>query len=564
MNANITSSSESQNQTLPLEGASESPVPAVNQSRDGSTGTPDGPEPKAPRCAEGALQLSIHDYHGDPIANLKFKVFVEKKEFFSGQTDARGEAPAIEGFTIGSVFEIRVRRDAGDYKFAALGKIESEENIACLKSPKTRFEFATVAHQGAPGGAEAHKATTISRHNQKPAEVPNMSRNPDERPMAKDDRNAKGHPKAVVAVGRKNICGTNVKGGESPNANKSEMEKVKALIDFATEQASRIHPDGLTAQAVIEQMQGGCDQSAGVKTPFGFENSIKRCAKYVKIALWWAGYSHNNGDITKGVGLAKDMGPSLLAAGFKDVTAQLPDARWAAPGDIIVYQRINDPNAAGHVDIRTYDGYLSDFLETYLPYSKFRVTGIYRKYFDPLPELRMRAFLKVIRSREAETVMKKHGDASTYRALPLSEKIGLMFDGFDTHPFEGKKVGNSSASGAYGIKLATFNGYTISNPKKLPHPPVPILEHAPKFNPTIQDRIAVAIMELHLGQGYLRNNGVTELGLIRKGEIEKAANLLATRSPHQWTSLPGGIESSYSVAAMMSDYNKFLTELISK
>lgn len=544
MNANITSSSESQNQTLPLEGASESPVPAVNQSRDGSTGTPGGPEPAAPRCAEGALQLSIHDYHGDPIANLKFKVFVEKKEFFSGQTDAHGVAPAIEGFKVGSVFEIRIRRDAGDYKFAAIGKIESEENIACLKSPKTRFEFATMAHQGAPGGADAHKATTISRHNQIPAEVPNMSRNPDERPMAKDDRNAKGHPKAVVAVGRKNICGTNAKGGESPNANKSEMEKVKALIDFATEQASRIHPDGLTAQAVIEQMQGGCDQSAGVKTAFGFKNSIKRCAKYVKIALWWAGYSHNNGDITKGVGLAKDMGPSLLAAGFKDVTAQLPDARWAAPGDIIVYRRIGEPNAAGHVDIRTYDGYISDFVETYLPVRKLEVTGIYRKYSDPEPVKRMRAFLKVLREWECH---EEPDDAKRYYLMQKPINGSRNFVDTTKHPYVGVGAFEDTPAGAYQIVLGTY--------KELAGPAYRI---GAGFGPLSQDRMAIANME---------RKKKSPLALVRRGEIERAVGAL---TPDIWSSLPGwkhprkelrnGRKYEFSMADVLDRYNKFLSE----
>ena len=50
--------------------------------------------------------------------------------------------------------------------------------------------------------------------------------------------------------------------------------------------------------------------------------------------------------------------------------------------------RSRPPDADGHIDIRTYDGYLSDFWDSYLPVSQFEVTGIYRKYHDPLPEKR--------------------------------------------------------------------------------------------------------------------------------------------------------------------------------
>ncbi|MFP3836265.1 hypothetical protein, partial [Chryseobacterium sp. SIMBA_028] len=64
----------------------------------------------------------------------------------------------------------------------------------------------------------------------------------------------------------------------------------------------------------------------------------------------------------------------------------------------------------GHIDIRTYHYYVSDFKRNYLCFSGgggthfYEVSGIYRKpgYFDPLALARMKAFLKIIRSREAK------------------------------------------------------------------------------------------------------------------------------------------------------------------
>ncbi len=516
----------------------------------------------------------MRDAHGDPIPNLAFRVLdlgprlspgratPTPKEVFKGTTDTKGRAPLISGLKVGTRFEVQVKKDDGSYKFAAIGPIAAQENTACLQSPKVRFEFSTLTHNGSAGQADKRKEDTIKSHNQKPEAKPNISRNPDVKPTVLEDRNESGHPTAIVKDGLQNMYGQHAFYTPVPNAGKSDLDKVKALIEFGMEQAGWVHTAD-TSATIIEKMKSGKYQIAGTKNANGFGASVHRCNKYVKIALWKAGYSHNNGDIAPLIAAAKDMGAALVNAGFTDITTQIPDARWAAPGDIIVYEKIDDPHYVGHIDIRTYDGYLSDFFESYLPYSKFRVTGIYRKYFDPMPELRMLAFLKVIRYREAETVAKKYGDQATYRALPLAANMGLMFDSFNTHPFEGS-ASKFSASGAYGIRPSVWKGYALPD-SKTPHPRVPILGNAPKFSPAVQDRIATAIMELHLGQGYVANKGITELGLVRKGEIEKAANLLATRSPYQWTSLPGGTEAKkYSVSEMMSNYEKFLAELTIK
>lgn len=520
------------------------------------------------------LDLHVRDAHGDPIPNLEFRVIdrgpirtlrsesAQPREVFKGKTDAGGRSPLITGLKLGTKFEIQVKKDDGTYKLAAIGPMEAQDTLACLKSPKVRFDFNTVSHHGSAGTADKRKKEIIKSHNQAAEPIAQVSRNPDIRPSINTDRDKDGNPKAIIKDGFPNMYGQNSNRTSAPNNGKADIDKVRALIDFGMEQASWMHQDITTAE-IIEKMKGGRYQIEGKKEANGYRGSIGRCNRYVKIALWRAGYSHNNGDIDKNISPAKNMGPALIRAGFTDITNQIPDARWAAPGDVIVYEKIGTDSHVGHIDIRTYDGYLSDFFETYLPFTKFRVIGIYRKYYDPLPELRVRAFLKVIRSREAETVMKRFGDTESYRALPLSANTGLMFDSFDTHPFADRSS-KSTASGAYGVLVSTWRGYTEPDPKRFPNPPVPILGTGPRFSPTIQDRIAVASMELHLGQGYYANKGVTELGLVRQGDIEKAASLLATRQPYQWTSLPGGTESKYTVSEMMADYQRFLKELTDK
>jgi muramidase (phage lysozyme) len=178
-----------------------------------------------------------------------------------------------------------------------------------------------------------------------------------------------------------------------------------------------------------------------------------------------------------------------------------------------------------------------------------------------MPEKRMRAFLKVIRSREATTLMAAQGDMATYQALPDPGKRGAKpptFDSFAAHPFAGVGAKGSTASGAYGILHSTYKLYV---PKW-----VPLNGTEAKFSPVVQDRIAVAIMEMHPGQGWgaakYQTKMPTSLALVRKGDIAGAAKQLATVHQTQWTSLPGGAESrGYSTEDLLSDYAKFLAEM---
>ncbi|QDL56173.1 hypothetical protein [Rhodoferax aquaticus] len=94
--------------------------------------------------------------------------------------------------------------------------------------------------------------------------------------------------------------------------------------------------------------------------------------------------------------------------GFRDVTSELPDARWAAAGDVIVYawsdrawgsRKANKkaptmPNH-GHIDIRSYASYISDFIpESGRPnWTDYTNIRIYRKVFDPMPTIYIKAFL---------------------------------------------------------------------------------------------------------------------------------------------------------------------------
>jgi muramidase (phage lysozyme) len=287
----------------------------------------------------------------------------------------------------------------------------------------------------------------------------------------------------------------------------------------------------------------GVYKNAGAKGSMGYQNSIHHCAKYVKVALWAAGYSTTeDGDIDSKAGLARELGPALLRNGFTDVTSQLPDARWAAPGDIIVYEKKGSPNAAGHIDIRTYDGYISDFIADYLPVRKFNVIGIYRKYYDPMPEKRIRAFLKVIRECECHGI----DDEKRYFRLQNSLNDSMYFSDTSKHPYANQPNTRGSFSGAYQIKYSTWNDQVTK------------YDLPANFIPETQDMMAVSLLEYRKALGY-----------IRKGEISAA--ITNTTITSEWSSLPNGQHGRqerrgndryfYSVDDVIQRFNEFLKEL---
>lgn len=513
----------------------------------------------------GSLVVRVTDEKGWPVEKLGVRVTNKSVKpeavLFEGVTGKDGDLAPIEGLPVGTRFEVSVKRDSGVYKFAAIGRIAvPSEHCGNLCIPRTRFEFATYDHQGTPGQHQAKRQELTQRQPTEVLKAPNPSLNTPKKPTVQAERNEAGQPVSLVAYGLPNMWGL-VKAGTAAQPRLADAQKVKALIDFAMEQITWSHPRNQTSAAIIRKMQQGQytpEKRTGDDPGRGYSQTRGLCTKYVKIALWRSGFIACDGDFAPTVSLARELGPALERAGFKNVTSEIPDARWSAPGDIIIYQRLGDPDAAGHVDIRSYDGYISDFYDNYLPVTGFKVIGVYRKYFDPLPEARMRAMLKVIRSREAETVVLSKGDSAAYKALPLSAKKGLMFESFDTHPFLHDDSVPSTACGAYGINLKSWRSNVDEsfNPK----PWVPLKPGEQRFSPVVQDRIAVSLMESHPRVGFARNDGKTALGLLRAGDFVGAARLLATVKPYQWPSLPGGSQSKYSAEQMKADFERYLAE----
>lgn len=514
-------------------------------------------EPTVTNCS---ISLQILDYHGWPIPNLSFRVLdisnkpardikpsdpanTGIKLILEAKTDAAGNAPTLNGLKIDTRLEFQIKNDQGIYRLAAIDTVKGAEGNACLRSPKDKFTFTTYAHEGNPGSADKNRLERAKKHKQVAEKEHNVSRNTPIKPEAiAVERNDKGNPIVAIKDGLANMWGQNKNTATAPNVGKTDLEKVNKLIEFATAQTFR-RDSGATSAAIIDKMKKGTYEDGGAKQSEGYQNSIHHCAKYVKIALWHAGYSTTeDGDIDSKAGLARQLGPGLLRNGFKDVTDKLPDARWAAPGDIIVYERKGAPDAAGHIDIRTYDGYISDYIGRALPVRQFNVIGIYRKYYDPMPEKRIRAFLKVIREWECHGIE----DGKRYFRLQNSLNGSMYFSDTSAHPYANQPNTRGSFSGAYQIKYSTWSDQVTK------------YDLPANFTPKTQDMMAVSLIEYRKALGY-----------IRKGEIAEA--ITSTFLTSEWSSLPNGQHGRqerrgkdiyfYSVDDVVQRYNEFLKEL---
>lgn len=222
-----------------------------------------------------------------------------------------------------------------------------------------------------------------------------------------------------------------------------------------------------------------------------------------------------------------------------------------------------EPNAEnwGHIDVRTYDGYISDFKTQVLPPAAndagrkaFVVTGIYRKIYDPLPDLRVRAFLKVLREWE------NHGiadDEQRYFSLyrKATDKTQPFFSDTTKHPFEGVDADNTPA-GAYQIILDTYRRLVNAR-----------FGIGPGFSQLHQDRLAVALIEaLSKKDGSLKQGDA--LTMIRTGQISEATRVLNAI----WASLPGTKQSrkdhktnkAFSIDDVVERHKCLMNELMEK
>lgn len=369
-----------------------------------------------------------------------------------------------------------------------------------------------------------------------------------------------GTPQQVSRGAGDNGAKANVAAGAQASASKVRytpdmLAKVAALVEFATLQTEYSYKGESTADVIGSMTKRTFKHTAKEKKS---KTSLGMCYQYVKVALKRTNVVDGilGGDMAADVQeSASKAGPALEKKGFTNVTDEVPDARWAAAGDIVVYEwsaktwesrkkakgKPSMPNH-GHIDIRSEVTYISDFVSdaeigNFQPtwfvedateptkfYPNYVNVRIYRKYYDPRPTCRIRAFLACLREFECQAIK---NDADRYTALntalPSAPK-SKTFKGFETHPWD--KVPKdqrpaSTAAGAYQITRTAWR-------EALDQRCFPDAESKGTFTPQMQDRIAVRRLEYRKA-----------LHLLRAGKLEEA--VAAARN--EWTSLPGAKEN---------------------
>ena len=375
-----------------------------------------------------------------------------------------------------------------------------------------------------------------------------------------------------------------VRPGSEVQHHQDMVAQLATLFEFCEKQINYVYND-TAAQELAKLANGTFNHAAREKLPTdpkGF------CYKYVKVALK---YCHIVDVVLEGEAGSSGGAALTPERGFRDVTNQVPDHRWAAAGDVIVYfwsegtwetrrrkyHNLHLPNY-GHIEIRHTEYYYSDFrpasgregnktilvtrdannrpvldannkpvVSIWPEYVNIR---IYRKVYDLLPTLRIKAFLRCLREYECQS---EPDDAKRYQmqnwSLPGSH--ALRFESFDKHPwadvpkssFPTASSGHSTAAGAYQLTEGTWRGI-IDN--KL------IFDEEKWFTPQIQDRMAVIKIEDRKA-----------LSLLRKGDIETAVQ----KCNGEWSSLPGGSQNAgrlanhapMNMAYFMSLFNQYFS-----
>ncbi|MBU1481201.1 MAG: hypothetical protein KKH12_05940 [Gammaproteobacteria bacterium] len=201
-----------------------------------------------------------------------------------------------------------------------------------------------------------------------------------------------------------------------------------------------------------------------------------------------------------------------------------PDLIYTLPGDVIVYAKV-DPvqlESAGHIDIRTYHGFLSDAAWAITPalgsppskYSRYKVIGVYRKISDTMAMVRVQAFLRLIREHVAgETSLKDQ--ARSYQLKQYDKDAKDPFADLNTemktHPYENST--KKTPAGAYQIDQKAFND-------------VHVMTGWPKtFSTVMQDRVAIYLLQA-CPTKFAPHPRRSALGYIMENKLDEAVNLI--------------------------------------
>lgn len=508
------------------------------------------------------VYASFHDYQMEPIDGLGYAILAGDRQI-TGTTGADGKANPLLGATPGTEVLVYVKRMyTGEFKLIGAVTAPLGDFPLAVVSGQTLHEVQTEVHEGNVGTAAPPpvKPESKAQSGKTQGRALDTGRNSKGHPLAvsnscpewlnrnlpsvcnlwsrADFRNVKrlnatmNSPQTNPTVATPTRAeqgayknGTwgidkllewmfGVKPAPVQGLSEADSIKLRALIEFAERQVEIKYPFPKISSAVIKDKYAKNKAEDPKKLfPETKENvSIKRCLPYVKIALWRSGYVDG---VTATIP-AKDSGKDWGHFGFKNISTSLPqveithngdikykqpDVSYTAPGDVIVYEEAGNPDASGHVDIRTYHGFVSDFQWVNYPaLRKYRVIGVYRKISDTMALARVKAFLRIIREHEAK------GYKDPYRALYFDGRQHTTFSDASKHP---SSEGKDKPAGAYQIKWGTWDH--VTNRTGWPR----------SFDQEMQDRIAIYLLQ-ERPLDRMPHPRRSALGYIMEGDVENA------------------------------------------
>ena len=360
------------------------------------------------------------------------------------------------------------------------------------------------------------------------------------------------------------------------------LTKLQELIEFAEKQVksdyreAKGHKDGkgnrisATSYIIDQYAKAG---KCGTQKAANADNGM--CLAYVKVALFQKDYANG----ISGTGPAKDSGNDWPQYDYADITSSLPkvkisyipksgstlpkdteleqpDLIYTLPGDVIVYEQVDpvDVHAPGHIDIRTYHHFMSDFTRAHpLPAlsvgsgKHYKVTKVYRKISDTMAMVRVEAFLRMIREHVAGETSLKDKERSYHlkqHDKDAKEPFADLNTDLTTHPSDLKK---NKPAGAYQIIYSAW--------KKI----VDATGWPKTFTPEMQDRIAMYLLQACPTKDTPHPRR-SALGYIMENKLDEAVNLI--KQENELAYWPGG--SKNPVGTLKTVFENYVNEASKK
>jgi LysM repeat protein len=323
--------------------------------------------------------LTILDPNGQGIPDADIKVSQSHKSAML-RTNEHGMLPAFLASPAFGPVTVYIKKADGTFKYLADLAIDKLESAWTLVAPKDRVTLKTHLHEPKAAAAapapDTHKVgsgETVSR-------------------IARDHGTTyqvlcklNGIEKPYIIYPGQMLKLPPKKAGAAP-APAAAHKPVAAHKPAAPAAAAPIKPvvkerrdpDSQHPVAnVVAPPAGGMAAAIAYAMKHAHKTSQHLCLKYVKRAL----FATKMIPTYPGVIAAKDFGPSLAAAGFQNLLETKPGTNLStAPvGAVIIYRPVEmqvheGKTIYGHIEIKTADGYVSDYFTTSPTYRTDKIT----------------------------------------------------------------------------------------------------------------------------------------------------------------------------------------------